>query len=330
MRLSETIADEAPSTSRWASTLAHATEVPAALLVLAEIVILGGGAFTRYVLHQPITWTDELASILFVWLAMLGAVIALRRGEHMQLTTFVKDVSPETREWLDALGMFLVMSFLLLLAVPAYEHFQEDIDVSTPVLEISEGYRTGAVVVGTALMLLTAVARLFARAHWKQILVTGCVVAIVAVALWLLSPTLQKLGNVNLVIFFVGMLVFCIVIGVPIAFAFGLATMSYLAFATTTPMSIMPSRMQEGMSHLILLAVPLFVFLGGLIEMTGLAKAMIDFLVSLIGHVRGGLQYVLLGAMYLVSGISGAKAADMAAVAERAGTAGPDRGLHPG
>jgi tripartite ATP-independent transporter DctM subunit len=117
------------------------------------------------------------------------------------------------------------------------------------------------------------------------------------------------------VLFFVVMLVFCVVIGVPIAFAFGLATMSYLAFSTPTPLSIMPSRMQEGMSHLILLAVPLFVFLGSLIEMTGLAKAMIDFLVSLIGHVRGGLQYVLLGAMYLVSGISGAKAADMAAVA---------------
>ena len=42
---------------------------------------------------------------------------------------------------------------------------------------------------------------------------------------------------------------------------------------------------------------------------------MIAFLVSLIGHLRGGLQYVLLGAMYLVSGISGAKAADMAAIA---------------
>jgi TRAP-type C4-dicarboxylate transport system permease small subunit len=114
MQLSETIADEAPTTSLWARTLAHATEIPAALLVLAEITILGGGAFTRYVLHQPITWTDELASILFIWLAMLGAVIALRRGEHMQLTTFVKDVRPETREWLDALGMFLVMAFLLL------------------------------------------------------------------------------------------------------------------------------------------------------------------------------------------------------------------------
>src|SRR5207344_889733 len=62
MQLSEAVADEAPTTSRWASALAHATEIPAALLVLAEIAILGGGAFTRYVLHQPITWTDELAS----------------------------------------------------------------------------------------------------------------------------------------------------------------------------------------------------------------------------------------------------------------------------
>jgi tripartite ATP-independent transporter DctM subunit len=42
---------------------------------------------------------------------------------------------------------------------------------------------------------------------------------------------------------------------------------------------------------------------------------MVDFLAKLLGHVRGGLSYVLLGAMYLVSGISGSKAADMAAVA---------------
>jgi len=75
------------------------------------------------------------------------------------------------------------------------------------------------------------------------------------------------------------------------------------------------NRMDEGMSNIILLAVPLFVFLGALIEMTGLARAMVDFLASLLGHVRGGLQYVLLGAMYLVSGISGSKAADMAAIA---------------
>ena len=84
------------------------------------------------------------------------------------------------------------------------------------------------------------------------------------------------------------------------------------------------------MSHLILLAVPLFVFLGLLIEMTGMARAMVDFLASLLGHVRGGLSYVLLGAMYLVSGISGSKAADMAAVAPALFPEMKQRGAKPG
>ena len=53
------------------------------------------------------------------------------------------------------------------------------------------------------------------------------------------------------------------------------------------------------MSHLLLLSIPLFVLLGYLIDMTGMARAMVNFLASLLGHIRGGLSYVLLGAMYL-------------------------------
>jgi hypothetical protein len=111
------------------------------------------------------------------------------------------------------------------------------------------------------------VSRLLERARMKHIVVTGAVVALMAGAFWLASPVLMGLGHLNLLVFFVVLLMFCIAIGVPIAFAFGLATMSYIAFATTTPLSIMPNRLQEGMSHLVLLAVPLFVFLGALIEM---------------------------------------------------------------
>jgi tripartite ATP-independent transporter DctM subunit len=91
--------------------------------------------------------------------------------------------------------------------------------------------------------------------------------------------------------------------------------MGYVMLATSTPEMIVVGRMGEGLSHLILLSVPLFVFLGQLIEMTGMAKAMVAFLASLLGHVKGGLHYVLVGGMYLVSGISGSKAADMAAIA---------------
>ena len=143
------------------------------------------------------------------------------------------------------------------------------------------------------------------------LLVVGCALGLLD---WF-APALEEMGNGNLVLFFVVFVVGSMVIGMPIAFAFLLGTVGFVAFATQIPVSIVPGRMDEGMSHLILLAVPLFVLLGALIEMAGLARAMIALLVALIGHLRGGLQYVLLGAMYLVSGISGAKAADMAAVA---------------
>ena len=134
------------------------------------------------------------------------------------------------------------------------------------------------------------------------------------VLLWL-APVFDDMGNGNLLVFFVLFVVVSMAIGMPIAFAFLVGTVGYIAFATTIPISIVPARMEEGMSHVILLAVPMFILLGALMEISGLAKGMIAFLVSLIGHLRGGLQYALLGAMYLVSGISGAKAADMAAVA---------------
>ena len=155
-------------------------------------------------------------------------------------------------------------------------------------------------------------------------------VALVIAVFWLLRGSLKPLGNLNLIIFFVGVAGFCVFAGVPIAFGFGLATYGYLALTTGTPLMVLVGRMDEGMSHLILLSVPLFVFLGLLIEMTGMARAMVAFLASLLGHVRGGLHYVLVGAMYLVSGISGSKAADMAAVAPVLFPEMKARGAKPG
>jgi tripartite ATP-independent transporter DctM subunit len=106
--------------------------------------------------------------------------------------------------------------------------------------------------------------------------------------------------------------------------------MSYLGLTSSMPLSIVVNRMDEGMSNLLLLSVPMFVFLGLLMEMTGIARVMVAFLAALVGHVRGGLSYVLLGAMYLVSGISGSKAADMAAVAPVLFPEMRRRGSHPG
>lgn len=291
------------------------TEFAAASLVVAEVLLLGVSTGARYLFAHPFPWSDELGTLIFVWLAVLGAAVALRRSEHMRLTAFIRGMQPRRRAWLDAVAMMLVAAVLLALILPAWEHFSQLSDGLSPVMQISEGYRGAAVLVGVVLMLITAVQNLLRVADWRQALLAVALVSCSALLLQWFGPSLESMGNSNLVLFFVVFVVGSMVIGMPIAFAFLLGTIGFIAFATPIPVSIVPDRMDEGMSHLILLAVPLFVLLGALIEMAGLAKAMIALLVALIGHLRGGLQYVLLGAMYLVSGISGAKAADMAAVA---------------
>jgi tripartite ATP-independent transporter DctM subunit len=317
----------AGSIEAWLGTL---VEIPAALLVVAEIVILFAGVVSRYGMHQPLIWSDELASILFLWLAMLGAVVAFRRAEHMRMTAVVASASPAMRAYLDVVATCAALAFLLLIVWPAYDYAYEESFITTPALQISNTWRAAALPVGTCLMALFAVLRLVRAGNIRITLAAMISVAAVIGMFWLAQPWLRPLGNINLIIFFVGVAGFCVFAGVPIAFGFGLAVFGYLALTTHTPLMVLVGRMDEGMSHLILLAVPLFVFLGLLIEMTGMARAMVAFLASLLGHVRGGLHYVLLGAMYLVSGISGSKAADMAAVAPVLFPEMKARGAKPG
>ena len=310
--------------------LALATEIPAAVLVAVEVAVLLAGVVSRYVFNRPLTWSDELASILFLWLAMLGAVIALRRDEHMRLTTVVARVPKRWRSGFETVAALIVAVFVLEIILPAKAYFDIQWPITTPALEIHDGLRVAAIGVGALLMIVIALAKLIERSTIREAAAGLAIVAAVAAAFWLARPFLLGLGNANLVVFFIFLVGACVLMGVPIAFAFGVSTLSYLALVTRAPLTIVVSRMDEGMSALVLLAVPLFVFLGLLIEMTRVARVLVDCIAALIGHVRGGLAYVLLGAMYLVSGISGSKAADMAAVAPVLFPEMQKRGATPG
>jgi tripartite ATP-independent transporter DctM subunit len=234
------------------------------------------------------------------------------------------------RAYLDVVATCAALAFLLLIVGPAYQYAYEESFITTPALQISNTWRAAALPVGVCLMALFALLRLVRVGDTRLVLRAVLSVALLVAVFWLAAQWLRPLGNFNLVIFFVGVVGFCVFAGVPIAFAFGLAIFGYLALTTRTPLMVLVGRMDEGMSHLILLAVPLFIFLGLLIEMAGMARAMVAFLASLLGHVRGGLNYVLIGAMYLVSGISGSKAADMAAVAPVLFPEMKQRGARPG
>ena len=311
-------------------TIGVLAEAIGAALVVAEICILFAGVVSRYVFGSPLMWTDELANFLFLWLSMLGTVVALRRGEHMRLTTFVNSLRPQWGRWLGTVGALVVIVFVLEILLPAAQYLEVQQSTELITLSISDGYRVVAILVGATLTAIIALLRLLETTTWRGFLLAVGLVGVIALGLSLAQPLLIAMGHGSLILFFVVLVAACVMIGVPIAFTFGIATFSYLALTTDLPLVIVVNRMDDGISNLLLLAVPMFVVLGLLMEMTGIARVMVNFLAALIGHVKGGLSYVLLGAMYLVSGISGSKAADMAAVAPILFPEMRRRGAHPG
>src|SRR2546423_6191497 len=142
---------------RW---LGHLVEVPVALLTALEVLILFAGVVSRYVFHRPFTWSDELASILFLWLAMLGAVVAFRRSEHMRMSTLVARVSLRWRAFFDAFAVAVAVAFLLLILHPTIEYAADEAAIVTPAIEIPNIWRASPLPVGCALMLDFALLRL--------------------------------------------------------------------------------------------------------------------------------------------------------------------------
>ncbi|MBV8392627.1 MAG: TRAP transporter small permease subunit, partial [Alphaproteobacteria bacterium] len=241
--------------------LRAAVELPTALLVLVEIFVLLAGVISRFVFHHPFVWSDELASILFLWLAMLGAVVALQRMQHMRLTAVVSRFSSGVGEYADVLAIALPALFLAILLPIACEYAADEYYIETPALGWSNIVRAGAIPVGAALMLVSCLLRL-ARFRLRALATVAVVLGAIALLLWLGAPLFKAMGNWNLVFFFVVLLAAGVLLGVPIGFAFGTATLVFLMTVTKVPLTVVVSRMDEGMSGLVLLAVPLFVFLG--------------------------------------------------------------------
>src|SRR4051812_32672763 len=172
------------------ASLGMLVEIPAALLVIAEIVILFAGVVARYGLHRPLIWSDELASILFLWLAMLGAVVAYRKAEHMRMTAVVAMARPAWRPFFEALALATSLAFLVLTIEPAFEFAVEEQFITTPALEISNAWRAAALPVGIGLMLVTGLLRLGEMPQRGAVLAAVAVVVAIAAVISQLGPSL--------------------------------------------------------------------------------------------------------------------------------------------
>ena len=98
--------------------------------------------------NSPLVWTDELAAMIFLWLAMLGAVLALWNGEHMRLTTLSSRLQPRWRAFADTLAVAAPCLFLIFVIGPALDYVQDQSFVETPALGWPDSMRAAALPAG--------------------------------------------------------------------------------------------------------------------------------------------------------------------------------------
>ncbi|MEF2552772.1 TRAP transporter large permease [Aurantimonas sp. A2-1-M11] len=116
----------------------------------------------------------------------------------------------------------------------------------------------------------------------------------------------------DLVILF-GSFVFLLLIGTPIAFCLGIASLATVMYMGIPPLIVF-QRLNSGLSVYALLAIPFFIYAGDLMVRGGIASRLVAFAGSLVGHARGGLGQVNVAASTLFGGVSGSAVADASAI----------------
>ncbi len=105
-----------------------------------------------------------------------------------------------------------------------------------------------------------------------------------------------------------------LVASTPIAFAMGAASVAAITFGTQLPLVLIGQRIFTGVDSFPLLAVPLFILAGALMETGGVSQRLVDLAKVLVGHVTGGLGMVVVISEIFFSGISGSTTADVSAI----------------
>ena len=303
------------------------TDAVAALLLAADLVVVVVSVLLRSWFGAPVEWADDVARGLMVGSSFFGAASAIARMENPGVSFFIDLLPAGPRRIVDSIGALLVV------VVSGYVAWN-----ALLLGWMTTGQTTGSGLpleltfypmgLGAACMTLFA-ADIFRRRPVREI-AAGVVIVALAVILYAawqnLSPgTVPSPMMLMLLGFFVTLCG-----GLPIGFALALAALVFIWVEGNLPGVIFAQQMARGIDNFVLLAIPFFILVGYLMEANGMSVRLIALLQRLIGHMRGGLNVVMVMSMVLFSGISGSKMADVAAVGSVLIPAARKSGQRPG
>ncbi len=283
-------------------------------LVVAQAAVVGLQVVGRHVLHQPIPWTEEIARLLLAWLMCVGGITALRHGQHPRVTALVRLLTPAQRLAVERGLQLVLLALLIALIGPAWQLTVSSIGERLPASNISGAWISVILPASLAAMSCVVVQQLWHGAHGAWMDRTAVVWSLGTAALVVASVLIPLVaGAAPLAVLVIGFLVTA-ALGLPLAFTLALTSLTYLLGIGGVGLIILPIKILGGVDSFVLLAIPLFILAGALMESGGISERIVDLAMAIVGKVRGGLAMVVVVAEILFSGISGSTAADVSAI----------------
>ena len=282
--------------------------------LLGELCLVLANVIARAVFNTSFLWADEMARLALAILAFIGGAVAYRRREHAFVRVVINAFPKRAHEACLALADVVVLFVALLTGLVSIDFLASGWSERTPILQIPAATIALPLPVGMALLALYAGGHLW-REHralaWR--IAAGLAIALglagATRAAWMPWFAGDAAITATLLMFLVAILA-----GIPVGFVLLLSTTAYMWITGTASLVVLPQSMVNGTGNFILLAVPFFILAGLVMERGGISVRLVRFIRVLVGHVRGGLLQVAVASMYIVSGLSGSKPADVAAV----------------
>jgi tripartite ATP-independent transporter DctM subunit len=284
------------------------------IALLGELLVVLGNVFARIYLQHSFLWADEVARLTLSTLAFIGGAVAYRRRDHAFVRVVLNLCSPRTQGVCMAFADVLVLFVAGLTGFASLEFLASSWNERTPVLQLPAAIIGSPLPAGMALICVYAIVHLWrehGRMAWKVAAAFALLMAVAMLARDTWQPWFAGDAAITAALLFFFVAIFA---GVPVGFVLLLATAAYMWITGTASMVVLPQSMVNGTGNFILLAVPFFILAGLIMERGGISVRLVRFIYTVVGHMRGGLLQVAVISMYVVSGLSGSKPADVAAV----------------
>lgn len=319
----EGAADESPRGRGLPARAFRATLDVIDLLCRAVLIVMFAGELglilveicRRQFFDLSFIWLDEVSQIILLAMAFIGGPLAYREHSQAAVSFITRSFRPVLRTTVEAGIDVMTLGIGLLTAVVSVSLFETDSMSILPMTGWSRAVIVLPLLIGMSFTVLFAVERL--TLHHRPAAVLRAVVALGVLTLPVLAvfcePALRPSNGWSLVLVLAAFFA-AVLLGLPVAFSMLIGTILYLALSGVAPMVAVAQNTIDGAGLFVLLTIPFFVWAGLIMERGGISMRLVRFGVAMVGHLRGGLQQVVILTTFLVAGVSGSKLADVVAV----------------